>query len=117
MRITDRQLRQIIREELIREGLKIVRVDTQEPMEVDVGQEVTLRGTGFTNGMQVTLTSPRGTKVSAENVSVTNPGTASVYIPGLPEAGSYKLAVSVGDMRGELMNALKVGVTPTGGPT
>jgi hypothetical protein len=114
----DKSLRSIVRGVLLEQAgdLKIARVDTQEPMTVDIGQEVTLRGSGFAKGMQVTLTSPKGTKVPAESVTVVNPGTATAYLPGLPDIGSYKVEVSEDGKRSALVAALSVGLG-RGGPT
>jgi len=114
----DKILNSTVRRVLLEQAgaLKVARVDTQEPMSVDIGQEVTLRGMGFSSGMQVSLTSPRGKRVAAEKVTVSNPGAATVYVPGLPETGSYKIEVAAGNMRSELMDALTVGMRK-GGPT
>lgn len=121
--MSSKSLAAVVRRVLLREAssdgslMSVTRVDSAEPMSVGMGQEITVRGSGFTKGAAVTLTSPSGKQISAQEVKVANPGTITAYIPGLREMGDYKVTVASNRMSASLTKGVSVGMQRSGGPT
>ena len=112
--MTIKHLTSIVRGVLLEqseEDLSVTSIDPSEPVTAGTGQEVTVRGSGFAKDASVTLISPKGDRVAAQDVKLVNPGTLTAYIPGLKETGTYKAEVQTGGRKYILTYGVKVGAT------